>query len=151
MRGMAALLTNGPNDPPPIQRTPMITFKVRLSGSQLTGVTAIQPSKISAVIPGSGAFTSMRFIKFSCWGATGETPITATFPSSSVEQDQGKFEDYGVAGSRRPSLHMMPPFGFRTEWFSLTSSTDILQITGVTILDVTVCVRLQPGVEPTSY
>jgi len=123
-----SILVRGPNDPRPIIRDVVVT-KVVEDGNSPTPPLAYTYATLYKLLDAGATpfFTDIRVISCSVYGATSDSSITAT-----VTADGASFVDHGVAGARRPALHIRFPEVVRINWVSTTSTASVLTLTGIT-------------------
>jgi hypothetical protein len=124
-----SILVGGPNDPRPIRRDILVTKVVEDSTASSTTKTYTYNDIYKLLDVGATPFfTEMRIICCSLYeGATIDGSIRVN-----VVSDGASYTDHGVAGSRRPGLHIRFPEVVRIAWVSTASTVSVLTISGGT-------------------
>lgn len=116
------IVVNGPNDPKVVKKDVVVT-KVVEDSPTATGPISYTYSSIYKLLDNQTVpfFTEMRVIGCSLYGQTGDASVSVTVPS-----DGASYVDHGVAGSRRPAIHLRFPEITRITWAPVASTTAIV-------------------------
>jgi hypothetical protein len=133
LRAMSSQLTNGSNDPIPVYDTIKLKHRIQILGT-LPATTPFQQDittgTINANIPGgTTSWDKFRIVKIDVWGSDTQG-ISLAFPPTTatpdVESDGATFSDWGVPGSRRCALHVVPAFSYRSRWQYLATASPVV-------------------------
>lgn len=138
----ASLLVQGYPDPPTTQQRAIFTRSLLFDGNAgvvSNNTISISPSSIGVAEAKSGGFTATRFTdirirRIEVWGRAdpvstlpiGDTALRLVL--TAAQSDNGSWVDYGITGSARPHIAVIPNLDFRDHWYSLTSATEIFQV-----------------------
>jgi len=158
---MAPTLVPGPVDPPMVNYALKLKHRHQFIASltAAAGFTSITAATALANLPGLAGITAFRLLKVSVYGSdtaavtgSGTTnplgnyiAVQAPGDSSFLDANTQTFEDYGVTGAARPSIHYIPAFVQRERWYSTSASDVLLKIAngyGTSQLSSSVIVQL---------
>jgi hypothetical protein len=131
-----SILVAGSNDPRPIIRDVVVTKLVETSLTTATTDAVFTYATIYKLLDTNFTpfFTDIRIISTSVYGPATDTSVA----QATVTSDGASFLDRGVAGSRRPCLHIRFPEIVRITWAATTSTASVLTIPFATLAPGTV-------------
>lgn len=136
----ASMLVPGYPDPPTTQSKAVFTRALMTNASAGT-VTAGQYTftfnqllVAEAAQAGAGTaprFTEGRISRIEVWGRADQNSesVALTLTLSDNRSDGGSWIDYGIAGSTRPHIAVIPNLDFRDHWYASNSGNILFTVT----------------------
>lgn len=125
---MSTTRVGGPNDPPPVQKDVVVTKIVQIETIPKDNASYdITYAIVAGAIP--TCFDMLRIVKISVWAqASSMAKVSIT-----VNGDGAQYSDYGTQGSRRPQIHLSPPFTIRQSWQQSSSTAVVASVTSAPV------------------
>lgn len=125
---MSTTRVGGPHDPPPVQKDVIVTKVVQIESVPKDNSSFdITYASVASAIP--TCFDMLRIVKISVWAqASPRAKVSIT-----VNGDGAQYSDYGTQGSKRPQLHLSPPFTIRQSWQQSSSTVVVASVTALPV------------------